>query len=83
MCIKQHIQKAYNENSIASKTNVYLEHGGKETLGVNVHASLSAQHFLSKNILIFITSQDTDILKKYVHTCAHTHTYGISYFEAK
>lgn len=42
MCIKQHIQKAYKENSIASKTNAYLEHGGKETLEVNVCASLAA-----------------------------------------
>lgn len=42
MCIKQHIQKAYKENSIASKTNAYLEHGGKETLEVNGCASLAA-----------------------------------------
>lgn len=36
MYIKQHIQKAHKENSIASKRSVYLEHGGKETLEVNV-----------------------------------------------
>lgn len=36
MYITQHIQKVHKENSIVSKTNVYLEYGGKETLEVNV-----------------------------------------------
>lgn len=42
MYIKQHMQKAYKEDSTVSKTSGYLEHGGKETLGVNVCTSLSA-----------------------------------------
>lgn len=42
MYIKQHIRKAYKEDSTVSKTSGYLEHGGKETLEVNVCTSLSA-----------------------------------------